>query len=68
MVTRDQRLAEFNTTDIPPAGPVQVLCEDKSGTYLLPFTCVHADGHWHNAGTGGRVEARVVGWRALRIK
>ena len=51
MVTRDQRLAEFNTQDAPPpAEHVQVLCEDKSGTYLLPFVCVHADGQWRNAG------------------
>lgn len=64
MVTRDQRLAEFNTQDIPPTTePVQVLCEDKSGTYLLPFVCVHADGQWRNAGTGDLVQARVIGWR-----
>lgn len=64
MVTRDQRLADFNTRDIPPpADHVQVLCEDKSGTYLLPFVCVHADGQWRNAGTGDIVEARVIGWR-----
>ena len=64
MVTRDQRLAEFNGPDIPPpAEPVQVLCEDKSGTYLLPFVCIHADGQWRNAGTGDIVEAQVVGWR-----
>lgn len=67
MVTRDQRLAEFNTRDTPPpTEQVQVLCEDKSGTYLLPFVCVHADGQWRNAGTGDLVQARVVGWRAQR--
>jgi hypothetical protein len=64
MVTRDQRLAEFNTQDTPlPAEPVQVLCEDKSGTYLLPFVCIYAHGQWQNAGTGDVVEAQVIGWR-----
>lgn len=64
MVTRDQRLAEFNGEGIPPsAEAVQVLCEDKSGTYLLPFACIHVDGQWRNAHTGDIVEAAVVGWR-----
>jgi hypothetical protein len=67
MVTRDQRLAEFNTQGTPqPAEAVQVLCEDKSGTYLLPFACVHADGQWRNARTGHIVEAQVIGWRQPR--
>ena len=66
MVTRDQRLAEFNGQGAPPpAETVQVLCEDKSGTYLLPFVCVHADGQWRNAGTGDLVEAQVIGWRRV---
>jgi hypothetical protein len=64
MVTRDQRLAEFNGQGFPPsAESVQVLCEDKSGTYLLPFLCMHAEGQWRNAETGDLVEARIVGWR-----
>lgn len=68
MVTRDKRLADFNTRGTPPpaATPVQVLCEDKSGTYLLPFACVHADGRWRNADTGDIVEAEVIGWRPQR--
>lgn len=68
MVTRDQRLAEFDGRGTPPLNePVQVLCEDKSGTYLLPFVCVYADGQWRNAETGDLVEAEVVGWRLPRI-
>lgn len=67
MATRDQRLAEFNGEGTPlPAESVQVLCEDKSGTYLLPFVCVHADGRWRNAVTGDLVEAAVIGWRSVR--
>ncbi|UGV25691.1 hypothetical protein E0H22_08345 [Rhodopseudomonas boonkerdii] len=64
MVTRDQRLAEFDGLGAPaPGEPVQVLCEDKSGTYLLPFVCTHADGQWRNAVTGDLVQALVIGWR-----
>lgn len=64
MVTRDQRLAKFNVEGTPPlTQPVQVLCEDKSGTYLLPFACVHTEGQWRNAETDDLVEAQVVGWR-----
>ena len=37
---RSERLAAFTTEGLPPAGkPMEVLCEDKSGTYLLPFAC-----------------------------
>ena len=38
MATRERRLAEFNGNgEPPPDQPVQVLCEDHSGTYQLPF-------------------------------
>jgi hypothetical protein len=64
MATRAQRLAEFNGSSEPPLNePVQVLCEDKSGTYLLPFTCRWVDGSWRNSESGGVLEATVVGWR-----
>jgi hypothetical protein len=67
MATRAQRLAEFDGCGEPPANePVQVLCEDKSGTYQLPFTCRWENGEWRNCESGSRVEAVVVGWRYLR--
>jgi len=43
-----------------------VLCEDQSGTYLLPFACHYVDGQWHNYESGGALEATVVGWRMPR--
>ena len=44
MATREYRLAEFSQ-EAPPLGqPLQLLCEDKSGTYLLPFRCEWRDG------------------------
>lgn len=64
MATRAQRLAEFNGDGFPSQEEaVQVLCEDKSGTYQLPFACRWVDGAWRNAISGGVVEATVVGWR-----
>ena len=67
MATREKRLAEFNGMGDPPADqPVEVLCEDHSGTYQLPFACRFIDGQWRNDRTGGTVEATVVGWRLPR--
>ena len=64
MATRERRLAEFNGNgEPPPDQPVQVLCEDHSGTYQLPFACRFVDGAWRNNDSGGAVEATVVGWR-----
>ncbi len=67
MATRDKRLAEFNGQgDPPPDLAVQVLCEDHSGTYQLPFLCQFVDNEWRSTTTGNLVEARVVGWRLPR--
>jgi len=67
MATRERRLAEFNGEGEPPADqPVQVLCEDHSGTYQLPFACRFVEGAWRNSESGGAVEATVVGWRVRR--
>jgi hypothetical protein len=67
MATREKRLAEFNGRGDPmPGQRVQVLCEDHSGTYQLPFPCQWVDGEWHNIESGRLVEARVVGWRLPR--
>lgn len=67
MATRERRLAEFNGAGDPPEDqPVQVLCEDHSGTYQLPFACRFVDGLWRNSATGSALEATVVGWRLPR--
>lgn len=64
MATRERRLAEFNGQGTPsPDQTVQVLCEDHSGTYQLPFACRFAEGKWRNAVTDDAVEATIVGWR-----
>jgi hypothetical protein len=68
MATRERRLAEFNGQGDPiPDQAVQVLCEDHSGTYQLPFPCKFLDGQWHNAESGSLVEVAVVGWRLPRF-
>jgi hypothetical protein len=48
----------------PPVDrPLQVLCEDQIGTYLVPFPCRWNGVDWKNTGTGDRIEAMVIGWR-----
>ena len=68
MATREKRLAEFNGNGTPPPDqPVQVLCEDHSGTYQLPFVCRWVNGEWRNGESGSAVQATVVGWRLPRL-
>jgi hypothetical protein len=70
MVTRERRLAEFEGLGAPPPPDqaVEVLCEDHSGTYLLPFACRFSAGQWLNDESGGTLEANVVGWRLPRFQ
>ena len=67
MATRERRLAEFNGNgEPPPDQPVQVLCEDHSGTYQLPFPAASSTANGATSESGGTVEATVVGWRLPR--
>jgi hypothetical protein len=63
MATRTHRLNEFNASPPPPERPLQVLCEDHNGTYLLPYPCEFAGGAWRNCASHAAIEAQVVGWR-----
>ena len=65
MVTRESRLAEFSTGKPVDDFLSELLCEDKRGTYALPYACVFRDGSWRNAETAAVIEASVIGWRAL---
>jgi len=67
MVSRDQRLAEFNNGPPPPGQPLQLLCEDHNGTYLLPFRCEWRGGAWYAAKKTHPIAATVVGWRGARF-
>jgi hypothetical protein len=69
MATREKRLAQFDGNGEPPPNEiVEVLCEDQSGTYQLPFACRFTEGHWLNDESGGTVEATVIAWRFRRVK
>jgi hypothetical protein len=66
MATRQQRIDEFTHDGAPPADqPLEILCEDHVGTYLVPFPCRWTGYDWTNADTGERIEVAVLGWRAL---
>jgi hypothetical protein len=40
--------------------PVEVLCEDHRGTYVIPFACVRTEDGWRNARTGHLIEVDVL--------
>jgi hypothetical protein len=63
MATRQYRLSEFDQGAPPPDQLLELLCEDNSGTYVLPYPCQWSDGAWRNADTGRAIEAAVMGWR-----
>ena len=66
LTTRQERIDDFIHEGSPPNNqPLQILCEDHFGTYVIPFPCRWRDGLWENAKTSRRIEATVVGWRAL---
>lgn len=67
MPTRERRLADFEHQGAPPQGvEMEILCQDRAGTYRLPFPCAWREGRWTNARTGEAIDAMVVGWRATR--
>jgi hypothetical protein len=63
MATRQHRLSEFNAGAPPPERPLQLLCEDHNGTYVLPYLCQWHDAVWHNCANLQPIEVAVVGWR-----
>jgi hypothetical protein len=64
MADRASRLAQFINDRMPPGDEaVQLLCEDHSGTYTLPFLCRWVENNWINTQTSLPIEAAVVGWR-----
>lgn len=64
MATRQQRIDAFANDGDPPADcPLELLCEDHVGTYVIPFLCRWTDGAWRSAHSGENIEAQVLGWR-----
>jgi len=66
MATRQQRLDEFDGDGEPPVGePIELLCEDHCGTYVVPFPCHRVNGAWRSMESDAEIDARVIGWRRI---
>jgi len=63
MVTRERRLAEFDSGDPPADQPLEILCEDHCGTYVIPFECRWLNGEWTGRANDEPIQAVVLGWR-----
>jgi hypothetical protein len=64
MATRQARIDAFIHDGLPPADqPLELLCEDHVGTYVIPLLCRWSGGRWQSADTSNPIEATVVGWR-----
>ena len=58
------RIAAFIVDQLPPDGsPVELLCVDHNGTYVIPFPCHRVEDAWRNFETHEIIEADVAGWR-----
>jgi hypothetical protein len=67
MATRQERLDAFVHEGDPPADqPLELLCEDHVGTYVIPFPCRWTGDYWQSMGTAERVQVTVIGWRRRR--
>jgi hypothetical protein len=65
MATRQQRLNAFVHEGDPPLDqPLELLCEDHVGTYVIPFPCQWTGEDWRSVKTGERIEAAVIGWNS----
>jgi hypothetical protein len=63
MVTRIERLSGFSTSAARDDAPLELLCEDHRGTYVLPYPCILSGSVWRNAATSDQILADVIGWR-----
>ena len=64
MATRQERINAFIHEGVPPTDqPLELLCEDHVGTYVIPFLCRWNGGTWQSVDTSSGIEATVVGWR-----
>ena len=66
MTTFVQRLADFCTDRYPEEKlPVELLCKDKNGTYVIPYACCRLADEWRNLETDETVTADIIGWRPV---
>ncbi len=62
MAARQERIDAFIHEGSPPADqPLEILCEDHVGTYVIPFYAKGPEGAWQNAKTSRRIEATEKG-------
>ena len=63
----NDRIAEFIVDHFPDEGsPVELLCVDHIGTYVVPYPCRRVEDAWRNVETNEVIEADVAGWRQRR--
>ncbi len=66
MATFRERLADFICDRYPDEEiPVEALCKDNKGTYVIPYACCRFDDEWRNFDTDETVAADVIGWRLV---
>jgi hypothetical protein len=62
MATRQERIDAFRHDGTPPTDqPLELLCGDHVGTYVIPFVCRWSNGSWRSLDTDKCIEATVVG-------
>ena len=67
MTSLNDRIAQFIVGRFPDEGsPVELLCVDHNGTYMVPFPCRRAENAWRNCETNEIIEAEGAGWRPSR--
>ena len=64
MAARAPDLTGYHLDDKPASTTsVEVICQDRYGTYNPPFHCRWQEGSWLNSETGRPLELVVIGWR-----
>jgi hypothetical protein len=64
-----QRLSAFIDDRYPAEEvPVEALCRDNKGTYVIPYSCCRFDDEWRNFDTDETVTANIIGWRLISKK
>jgi hypothetical protein len=67
LTSLSDRIAEFIVDRLPDEGsPVELLCVDHIGTYVVPYPCRRVEDAWRNVETNEVIEADVAGWRQRR--
>ena len=64
----DHGATRFSEGSPSTGQPLQLLCEDDRGPYVLPFLCEFRGDGWRNGKgktPGNVIAAKVIGWRLL---